>query len=255
MSEVLVRLGRDERSPESISSCTDRSGRVAIALSQGMTEKPNEDAVAVAAAGSSAVLVLADGHWGRWASELGVERMTEAAAAIDAAAAADRPALFRRLYEAVNQTLFDAAADAYNADPQSGGDPLMTPETTLLTCRVDLRTGAVDWASFGDSFLFARTADGLRLLNELRPCWLGVRIHGKVADALQIGRLELAAGDSLLLASDGLVEPVAGGKQVLPDEIDGVVTSELPLEGKVRALVSMALTRGGEDNVACALYA
>ena len=70
-------LGRDHEAKGEIFSLALESSNIALGTSVGVTTKPNEDAVGVSVLGPETVLAIADGHWGRDASEIAVSKAVE----------------------------------------------------------------------------------------------------------------------------------------------------------------------------------
>lgn len=251
-SESIHLSGRDYRDIGQMASRSFNDG--ALGISPGMTDKPNEDSVAAHQSDDHLVLIVTDGHWGDDAAVLAMERslaFAETSEKIDDDGLED---LLRAMIVATNTALFDAAMAAPGNPARPYEAVMSTAESTLLYCRVNRSTGRLCWASFGDSYLCIAGPNGMRRLNELRRCWLGPRIEGEVPYHTEFGQLLLDPGESMLIASDGLLEPAGSDQPLEPSFIADIVTSDLDQEAKVRALVSAALAKGGLDNVACALY-
>ena len=259
-------FGRDHQEPGSIFCDTWDDSNIAFGTSPGITSKPNEDALGVAVVNPEIVLAIADGHWGREASELAVAKAVSLLGA-DSRPSKDsetRARLFA-LYEQINTELFQQATSAPGAS---------TPETTLIVCHVKAAASGIYlyWSSFGDSYLFLLRHGELRQLNSLNPFWLGylsklsenantktipmrflteeARYVG-VATGLETGIEELEQGDIVFLCTDGLV-----GSDYEPDpailaELGQVLNSGGYLKTKVESMLGAALRRGERDNISC----
>lgn len=152
--------------------------------------------------------------------------------------------------------------DGVEADPARQG-----MATTLTAVHLD---GAdLWWAHLGDSRGYHLTSAGLtrvtrddtwvqNLLDEQRLSpeeirqhpWRSVvlkSVNAEESYAPAVLRSEVAAGDRVLLASDGLTDLVAD------DEIAEVLRSRPDDDEAVEALIALALDRGGHDNVTLAL--
>jgi serine/threonine protein phosphatase PrpC len=74
-----------------------------------------------------------------------------------------------------------------------------------------------------------------------------------VAAGLESGMETIASGSSLLLCSDGLIEPAGPEYKITPTELHSVLVSHDTPEVQVRTLMSRTLERGGGDNISCIL--
>lgn len=202
-------------------------GGWAVAISKGWESPapktdPNEDAVAVVP-GAVTLATVADAHWGG-ASAWTVARVVARAEAGET----DLAGLLRRASEHNRVT----------------GE---RSECAALVVRVEGRQ--VRWVSIGDCRGYRVSAEGVEVLNRLQHNYLG-------ADAswlpLDEGMRVLAAGDRLVLATDGVPECTYGDETFLPAEVAAVVRGA-EIEEAARRLVHEALARGGEDNIAVAI--
>jgi protein phosphatase len=239
---------------------------IALGTTAGTLAKPNEDCAGVCVLGSERILAIADGHWGRDASELGVSKAMELLRenGRPSKESETRARLFA-LFDQVNTELYELATSAPGAP---------TPETTLIVCHVKQETVGkyLYWASFGDSYLFLMRNNELKQINSLNPFWLGylsrlsensetksilmrflsdeARYVG-VASGLETGIESIGPGDIILLCTDGLI-----GSDVLPEPaileaICRILTSGLRPVEKVKQTIASALARGEEDNMSC----
>jgi serine/threonine protein phosphatase PrpC len=218
--------------------------------------------------GPETVLAIADGHWGRDASEIAVSKAMELLREENRPSqdSETRARLFA-LFEQVNNELYDLAVSAPGAP---------TPETTLIVCHIKQADSGkyLYWSSFGDSYLFLLRGGMLKQLNSLNPFWLGYlsRLSEKaetrsilmrfladearytgVASGLETGIEKLERDDMIFLCTDGLVGSDSHPEQAILDQIMGLLTSDLSIESKVERLISSALARGERDNISCVL--
>lgn len=268
MDSTLL-LGRDFSEPGRAFIKTITGTPIAVGISVGKQNKPNQDAIAVSVSENVALLAVADGHWGHEASELGVRLAMEMLESpVRPPEGNEVRGRLYALFEQVNRRLFDTAM---------GSPGAVTPETTLIVCWLcqDLDGSQLYWASFGDSYLYLRAGDTIRQLNTLKSCWLGAlsmmaeragaqgltllypttgedRYLG-VAAGLETGMEKLEAGTSLLLCTDGLIEPAGREAALTSTDLRPILGSDQSPELRVRALLDTALARGGSDNIACVL--
>lgn len=261
-----ILFGRDHEAGGKIYIQALDSETFALGTSSGVTTKPNEDAAGVAVLDSEVVLAIADGHWGREASEIAVSKAMELLGPeVRPSWESETRARLFSLYEQVNTQLYELAASMPGA---------LTPETTLIVCDVkEVESGKyLYWASFGDSFLFLLRNGQLRQVNSLAPRWLGylsklsekadnqaimmrfltdeARYVG-VASGLETGNEKLESKDVIFLCTDGLV-----GSDRQPDPfvlagIAEILSSDVPIGSKVEGAIASALKRGEKDNISC----
>lgn len=261
-----VVLGRDHDSKGAVYIQDLFSSNLGMGTSSGVTSKPNEDALGVSVFGSETVLAIADGHWGRDASELAISK------AVELLREENRPsrdsetrARLYALFEQVNNDLYELAVSGPGAS---------APETTLIVCHIkEAASGKyLYWSSFGDSFLFLLQDGSLKQLNSLNPCWLGYlsRLSEKadtrsilmrflseearyvgVARGLETGIQRLDPGDVIFLCTDGLVGSDTRPEQSVLEAVCTTLTSDLSIASKVERLIASALGRGEEDNISC----
>lgn len=259
-------LGKDHPTKNEIFTQTLELANIALGTSVGTTSKPNEDCVGASVSDSEIVLAIADGHWGKEASEIAVTRAVDLLGPdVRSSTASETRARLFALYEQVNTILYEMATSAPGAP---------TPETSLIVCHVkDAETGRyLYWANFGDSYLFLLRDGKLKLLNTLQPRWLGylsklsenadtkaillqfltdsARYVG-VASGMESGIEKLAAGDMLFLCTDGLIGSDKEPGQEVVDMITEALLSDSALESKVKRIIESALARGEKDNVSC----
>lgn len=264
----IVTLGRDHNNLNEIYVRILDSANAGLGTSCGAISKPNEDALGIAVAGSETVLTIADGHWGRDASEIAVSKAVELLHEKNRPSrdSETRARLFA-LFEQVNN-------DLYNLAVSTPGAP--APETSLIVCHIkEADTGKyLYWSSFGDSYLYLLRNGNLKQLNTLNPFWLGylsklsekaetrsilmrfladeARYTG-VASGLETGIETLEPGDMVFLCTDGLVGSDTHPEPSILDQICITLTSDLSLESKVERLITSALARGERDNISCVL--
>lgn len=217
----------------------ERVGGAALALSRGLRAKayaytdPNEDAVAAVVGRRSTLIVVADGHNGLVSAQVAVETVLEWAGD-------DPPAPDVSADDLVE--LFWAANQAILTETLRPGSEAPESRTTLALALVS--PGTVQWASFGDSAVFAVTPAAGVLLNRPRLRFVGYPMPQRaLASMLDHGTTELAGGEWVLVTSDGFSDfarpfPTA----VFTDDADpGALAADL---------VRSAFDGGAGDNVA-----
>jgi serine/threonine protein phosphatase PrpC len=265
---TVVIYGKDYEAPNEIHCQVMVDAGIGFGISAGTTSKPNEDCLGISILEEDVLLAIADGHWGRGASELAIQK------AMDMFHSTDRlpqeneiRARFYALFEQINRELFEKAM----ANPGASA-----PETTLIVCHLKQIDSEkyLYWSSFGDSFLFVLRRGELIQLNSLNAYWLGMlsrlsensqarqlilkSLFGEsryvgVADGLETGIEKLQPDDMVLLCTDGLI----GSDEIAPDSVvqkfQIILNGRIPLEKKVNELIRSALDRGERDNVSCIL--
>ena len=201
-----------------------------------------EDSLAMVETDEGGVLLaVADAHWGGSSSVGYTEPLAQAWAGVSG------PTVATRLYRCLLK--LEAAYAAIRA-------PEDRSETTLVLAH--LEGGNLHWVSAGDSLLLRLPpGGGCELLNTLTPFFLGnVSLAESPAGiAWTQGKAKLAAGDLLLLASDGLEENVSGLDLA---GVEGLIRREGSLAERVETLMERATDPeqgGGRDNLAVVLCA
>jgi serine/threonine protein phosphatase PrpC len=267
-SSKITIFGRDHESKGEIYFQAWETFNIALAMSVGVTAKSNEDAIGAAAVNSEIVIALADGHWGRDASELAISKAVELLHP-DVRPSMDsetRARLFA-LFEQVNTELYNMAVAAPGA---------ATPETTLIVCHLKETSAGkyLYWSSFGDSYLFLLRKEHFKQLNTLNSFWLGypsklsenadtrsilmkflsdeARYVG-VPSGLETGIEKLEPGDIIFLCTDGLIGSDRDPEQAVLEEIKDILGSDQPLLSKAKKAVTSALNRGEVDNISCVM--
>lgn len=265
-SNTIVVHGRYHESPGEIHCQSMKDLNIALGISEGITTKANEDCMGVSVSGAEILLAIADGHWGREASELAINKTMEMfRSMLRPAKENEIRARFYALFEQINQKLFDMATEHPGA---------LAPETTLIVCQLKEFESKkyLYWSSFGDSYLFLRRDNKLIQLNSLNAYWLGMlsrmsetsvtrqltmrgpfgesRYIG-VADGLETGVETLQSGDMILLCTDGLIGSDEGVSEDVDQNINMILAATASLENKVNVLIQSALDRGEQDNVSC----
>jgi len=267
-SNSVVIYGRHHESPNEIHCQTFEKSNIAFGISEGITTKANEDCLGVSASGDEILMAIADGHWGREASELSINKAMEMfRSVIRPAQENEIRARFYALFEQINQELFEMAMEHPGA---------FAPETTLIVCQLkDFESEKyLYWSSFGDSYLFIFRNSRLIQVNSLNAYWLGIlsRMSGTsrvrqlilkgsfgdaryigVADGLETGIEKLQSGDMILLCTDGLIGSDEGVPESVEQNITTILDNPDPLENKVRNLIQSALDSRERDNVSCIL--
>src|SRR5262245_22705117 len=130
MSEAknIVIYGKDHEFPNEIHGQSIEDLSVAFGISEGVTTKANEDCLGISTSGGETLLAIADGHWGREASELAINKATEMFRLMPRPAKENEiRARFYALFEQINQELFVTGM----AHPGA-----LAPETTLIVCQL-----------------------------------------------------------------------------------------------------------------------
>jgi serine/threonine protein phosphatase PrpC len=267
-SNTIVIYGKDHESSNKIHCQTIKESSIAFGISVGVMPKANEDCLGISISGEEVLFTIADGHWGKEASELAIDKKMEMIRSAPRPAKENETrARLYALFEQINQELFATAMTHPGA---------LAPETTLIVCQLkEIRSEKyLYWSSFGDSYLFIFRNNKLTQLNSLNQYWLGMLsrmseyskakqltlkgLFGEsryvgVADGLETGIEKLQPGDLILLGTDGLI----GSDESVPEAVDTtfrkILAAVAPLEGKVSDLIKSALDRGETDNVSCIL--
>ena len=264
----LTIYGKDHEAQGEVYARELGSLQIALGTSVGVLSKANEDCLGAAVRSSEIVLTIADGHWGRDASEIAVSKAVDLLRddARPSKESETRARLFA-LFDQVNTELYRLATLTPGASAS---------ETTLIVCHVkQAATGKyLYWSSFGDSYLFLLRDKQLKQLNSLQPFWLGylsklsenaktgsilmrflfeeARYVG-VASGLETGIEKLDPEDVIFLCTDGLVGSDREPEPSILNEITEVLISDVPLKSKVERVITSALRRGELDNISCVI--
>jgi PPM family protein phosphatase len=258
--------GKQFETPNDIYCQTIPDSGIGFGISVGTIAKANEDCVGVSILGKEIILTIADGHWGKEASELAVTKAVEML---------DRQNRFPKdnetrarlyaLFEQINTNLFQMAM----VNP---GSP--ASETSLIVCYLrETPTGKyLFWSSFGDSYLFILNNGVLKQLNSLNPFWLGMLsklsenaetkaislkyLSGEsryvgVSAGLETGIEKLDPGEVVFLCTDGLIGSDDGVPESIADNIKSILSTNSTSDAKAHELIKSALMRGEKDNISC----
>ena len=267
-SKNIVIYGKDHEFPNEIHYQSIEDLGVAFGISEGVITKANEDCLGISASGGEMLFAIADGHWGREASELAINKTMQMFRLMPRPAKENETrARFYALFEQINQELFEMSMEYPGA---------LAPETTLIVCQLKEFQSEkyLYWSSFGDSYLLLLRDDNLIQLNSLNAYWLGMLsrmsetsmmrqltlkgLFGEshyigVADGLETGIEKLKAGDIVLLCTDGLIGSDEGMPEPVKKNIIEILNNPDRLENKVRNLIQSALDRLEIDNISCIL--
>jgi serine/threonine protein phosphatase PrpC len=203
---------------------------------------PNEDVCAIVETSTGAILALADAHNGREAAEIAVEHVT---ARLDAKGLETSGQIEASLIYEAGMAVQRAVGHPRARRPNS--------RTTLALARI--WGDRAEWVSFGDSSVLVASARGSRRLDAPRSAYLGYWFSLTEVEALATSGVErLAAGESLLLTSDGLIDAFAAQG----DSPLGLVTTVMrepaaDATAVARRLIEVALLRGASDSVSVAV--
>ena len=264
--KTIVIYGRNNEVPNEVHCQVMANSSTGLGMSVGTVSKANEDCLGISILKDDVLLAAADGHWGRGASELAVQKTMDMFRSTDRLPQGNEiRARFYALFEQINNELFEMAM----VNPGASA-----PETTLIVCHLKEIDSEkyLYWSRFGDSFLFILRRGELIQLNTLNAYWLGMlsrlsensqarelvlkSLFGEsryvgVADGLETGIEKLQPGDSIFLCTDGLI----GSDEMVPDsvsqKIQAVLNSKAPMQNKINELIQSALDRGEKDNVSC----
>lgn len=261
-------FGRNHELKRDIHIQSLEDAKIALGTSTGITSKPNEDCIGVSILGQEYVIAIADGHWGRDASEIAVSKSVELIGSeVHMPSDSKIRARLFDLNEQVNAELYDRAMSAPGASES---------ETTLIVCHIrETESGRyLHWSSIGDSFLFFLRNGDLKQLNTLKANWLGYLSglserseprsivmqflenetrFGSVANGLETGIEKLEINDLLFLCTDGLTGSDTDPEISVLNEFKSILAAEMTLVSKIKALISSALTRGETDNISCVI--
>ena len=230
----LPQLGR--RRVEAISP------RLAAGLTAGAKPKsytytdPNEDAVLIVDSGDVTLLVCADGHNG----------MASTRAAIDAVLRrwGEGPPRPEEVGDDELVALWHTAGEAVIAAGAAAGQP--DSRTTLVVAVI--ATGAIRWATMGDSMLAVVEPRGeVTFLGERRSHFVGWPMSPtEVAQRLPRGREDVRSDSWVILATDGLTDFVADLEGTLARAVEASPEASTVVE----RLIEAACEGGAGDNVA-----
>jgi serine/threonine protein phosphatase PrpC len=262
----IVIYGRDHEAPNEIHCEVITNSKIGFGISVGTTSKANEDCLGISILEEDILLAIADGHWGRGASELAIQKATDMLRSNDQLPKENEiRARFYALCEQINRELFERAMENPGA---------AAPETTLILCYLKefLSERYLYWSSFGDSFLFLSRREELIQLNSLNAYWLGMlsrlsensqtrqlvlkSLFGEsryvgVADGLETGIEKLQPGDVIFLCTDGLIGSDEKVPESISQKIQTILNDVAPLENKINELIKSALDRAEKDNITC----
>ncbi len=228
----------------------DIDSTLAVAISPGATPRdrprasdPNEDAGAILKGSGASVLVVADGHFGREASERVVDFVLDALG--------DDPP-DANLSEAQLVALFFGAGVAVQRETTRADCTHPDTRTTLALALIAHE--AVQWAAIGDSCVVVVGADGGARVDTPRAVYLGDRFtHADIASSLTRGRIAREDVTGVVCATDGLLDGLAQAGVA----VEGLVAAEAA-DARTAAdvaehLVARVLREGVDDAVTVAV--
>lgn len=262
---IITAFGRAYETPNEVHCQKVANSEIGVGISVGTTHKANEDGVGISISGKEAILAIADGHWGREASELAITRSVEMLESSRAPKDNETRARLYALFEQINITLFEIAMSKPGAP---------APETSLIVCylRETPNGKYMFWASFGDSYLIVFKSGKVQQLNSLNPYWLGMLsklsenaelrtiplryLSGEsryvgVSSGIETGIEKLETGDTVFLCTDGLIGSDDGIPESVTSSIETILSTNSASDEKARELVNSALTRNEKDNISC----
>lgn len=245
MSDSIVLWGRDHTALGEVAVRTP-GALMALALSRGEEPKsydyvdPNEDAVTLVRGPRAALAAVADGHGGIGASEAAIKEVRRNAR--------DDPPPADLTADAVVELFLDAN-EATRAAATEGGEQLDSGTTLAIALVTPDR---LQWASFGDSAVFAGDADGVQRLDRPLHRFLGrAMTSGDIRERLSWGTQERPSGAWVVVATDGFTDYL----DAAPDRAvrDALAAGDPPAVAE--RLVRRAFAGGAGDNVAVACIA
>jgi serine/threonine protein phosphatase PrpC len=268
MKKTITLLGKDFSSPKPV--VRELNQWVAIGISAGYQKRINEDAVGAALLGDRVFLAVADGHWGGEASAFAVTEALELLKKTGIPHGNEPIGWFFVIFEFINQTLLSMALQR---------NRLVAPETSLIVAHIQIKTGKVHWASFGDSFIYL-CSKKCKKLNKERRTYLGAisvlagktavkqikilypkgkrrkfDLYQSVGGGLEVNQCDLNPGDELILSTDGLPKCQIDRETIFMNPKKGKpMTKGYSAKIRCKELITSALKKDGGDNIACAIY-
>ena len=202
----------------------------------------NEDRYLVREGGKTTLLAVADGVGGEAGGEVASAAAIDALAASFFAAGRDRPAA--DALAAAIRSANDAVLGAAGKTGQPGA------ASTLVAAAIDGTSAVI--GNLGDSRAYLLRDGDIRLVTSDHAGEFQSSITRFVGDPRgvqpDVFMEALRPGDRLLLCSDGLTRHV-------PDNEIATTLQSRDLDPAAAALVDLAKSRGGEDNITVVLYA
>jgi serine/threonine protein phosphatase PrpC len=202
----------------------------------------NEDRYLVREGGKTTLLAVADGVGGEAGGEMASAAAIDALAASFFAAGRDRPPA--DALAAAIRSANDAVLGAAGKSGQQGA------ASTLVAAAIDGTSAVI--GNLGDSRAYLLRDGDIRLVTSDHAGEFQSSITRFVGDPRgvqpDVFMEALRPGDRLLLCSDGLTRHV-------PDNEIATTLASRDLDPAAVALVDLAKSRGGEDNITVVLYA
>lgn len=215
-------------------------GRVAAVTDRGRIREDNQDRYLALRSNGTTLLAVADGVGGEAGGDVASAAAVDALAGTFDGKSSDTPAALSAAIRAANDAVVRAGGER--------GHPMAA--STLVAAAVRGRRLAV--ANLGDSRAYLVRGGQARQITADHSGPTASSITRFVGDPRGVAPdvfVEVLRGrDRVVLCSDGLTRHVA------PEEIASAVARSQPARA-ARALVDLALSRGGEDNVTVVVYA
>jgi serine/threonine protein phosphatase PrpC len=204
---------------------------------------PNEDVGAVVHGARGLMLVVADGHYGREASEVVVGHVLHSLGDDPPAADLSDDELVRLFFDA------GVAVQRETTRPDA-----RHPYSCTTLALVLVADGFVEWASFGDSCVLMATSGSGARLDTPRNVYLGQRFTiADISGALGRGRHPVVGDSCVVLATDGLTDSLARAATDPIAALSQEVRTARAARDIAEGLLDQALRLGARDAVSVAV--
>jgi serine/threonine protein phosphatase PrpC len=201
---------------------------------------PNEDSGAIVIANGKELMIVADAHWGKEASEYVVSFFIEQ---------------FENILP--NKVISEELVAKWSSNLSEGlinNLKGVTSETGVLLALTEMKNDPLKTIilSIGDCYAYRITANDACLVNKKYSYWIGSRSAVR-RDYCDISTVKIAQGDILILATDGLPECIYGQLILTSAEIGEQVRNCDSAYEMVKILMALSQEKGGEDNCCIAI--